>query len=213
MKNIDYIVTAEHYCKKIGVSNVRQRIMKIREGIQRKKQMVIEIQIDKVSTSPVYARIELGQWVADCACGGCEFVDPNDPIFFCFSCANREDAHMLRPVVFPELAERQKIEELILARPINDRRGLDDLERAHMAMPMIVKETWEGAIIPLTRTWNPGEPIENLEKENEVIEKYKEALGSGNVVIIKEEPPVIEEEPIEPEDPAVETKTRRRKAG
>jgi hypothetical protein len=186
MTNVDYIVTAAHYCQRDGVQNIKQRIMKLRDQTQRKKQIEIRIQIDKVATRPVYARIELGQWIADCECRGCEFVDPADPIFFCFSCANRDDANMLRPVVFPSPQERMEIERLLLERPINDRRGLDDLERAHQAWPLIVAETEEGAVIPLTRTWHAGEPIENLIEENKIVGKWREVIGSDPVDLSKE---------------------------
>ncbi len=127
MENVDYIVTAKHYCRREGVPDVRSRIVKLGQTMQRNKQIPIKIHLDKMSQRPVYARIELGQWIADCECGGCEFVDADEPIFFCFSCANRDDAQALRPVVFPLPEDREKIEALILARPINDKRGLDDL--------------------------------------------------------------------------------------
>lgn len=176
MANVNYIITANHYCIREGVPDVRSRILKLRDDYQKKRHTPIRIQMDKTSTREVYARIELGQWLADCECGGCEFVSPDEPIFFCFSCANRDDANMLRTVVFPPVLERAQIEMLLLQRPINDMRGLDDMERAHMARPLIVTETPEGAIIPLTRTWNVGESIEHLMEENLVIEKWKDEL-------------------------------------
>jgi len=179
MKNVEFIVTAKHYAQREGAANVRDRIEKMAQRVGRKRRDPMRTQFGKTATIPVQARIELGQWIADCECGGCEFVDPDEPIFFCFSCGNREHANMLRPVLFPNPEVRAEIEALILARPVDDRRGLDDLERAHMAKPLIVSETEDGAVIPLTRSWNHGEPIENLVEENKVIEKYEKSIGKG----------------------------------
>lgn len=173
MENVPYIITAKHYALREGCAGVRDRIIKLAADAGRKRKAIIRVQIDKSSTRPVFARIELGQWLADCECGGCEFVDPIEPVFFCLSCGNRNDANMLRPVTFPLPEERAEIETLILARPVNDLRGLDDCERAHQALPLIVSETPDGMIVPLTRTWNHGEPIENLRRENEVIDIWK----------------------------------------
>lgn len=177
MANVNYIVTAKHYAAREGAASVADRIKKLAREIGNKRNMLIIPNLDSVSARPVYARIELGQWVADCECGGCEFVDHTEPIFYCFSCANRDDASKVRPVVFPEPALREEIEALILARPVEDKRGLDDLDRAFMARPFIVSEQADGSVIPLTRTWTHGEDVENLKRENKVIELIKDKRG------------------------------------
>lgn len=179
MTNINYIITAKHYCARDGVSSVRERILKLRNDQSRKKNIAIPIQMDKLSTRPVFARIELGQWIADCDCGGCEFVDPDEPIFFCMSCGNRNDASMLRPVEFPPEDQRLEIEQLILARPVNDLRGLDDLERAHMAKPLIIDENNN---FILTRTWDVGEEIEHLKEENQIIDVWLQKIAPPDIV-------------------------------
>ncbi len=173
---VNRIITAKDYCKRDRVDNVRDRIAKLRRNVMKKKGVEIRIQFDKFSNRPVYARIELGQWCASCECGGVEFVDPNEPIFFCFSCANNVDSGMLRTVVFPAVEERMEIERLVLARPVEERRGLDDLERAHMSKPVIFIDMEDGKSLPLTRTWNPGEPLDNLVKENIAVERWRDAL-------------------------------------
>ena len=178
MTNVDYIITARHYCARDGVSSVRERILMLRNDQARKKNIAIPIQMDKLSTRPVVARIELGQWIADCDCGGCEFVDPDEPIFFCMSCGNRNDASMLRPVEFPPEDQRLEIEQLILARPVNDLRGLDDLERAHMAKPLIIDEN---SNFILTRTWDAGEAIEHLKEENQIIDIWLQKITQPDI--------------------------------
>lgn len=173
---VQRIITAKDYCLRDGVGSVKERIKNIQKDILSKKKIKIGVQIDKVSSRPVYARIELGQWCASCECGGVEFVDPDEPIFFCFSCGNKVDAGKLRSVIFPPQPEREEIERLVLLRPVEERRGLDDLERVHMAIPLVYLEDEQGNLLPLTRTWNPSEDISHLEKENEVIEKWQNAL-------------------------------------
>ncbi len=171
--SLNYIITAKHYCTREGAASVKDRIAKRVKELQRKRGYPVKVQFDRVSPRPVRARIELGQWVADCECRGVEFVDPDEPIFFCFGCANRTDAGMVRPVEFPPEAERKEIERLVLERPVDDLRGLDDLERAHMASALIYIEGSDGDLQPLTRTWNAGEPISNLLVENEAVSRWK----------------------------------------
>jgi len=42
----------------------------------------------KVSSMPVFARLDAGRWIADCpmGCNGAEMVTTVDPIFLCLSC-------------------------------------------------------------------------------------------------------------------------------
>lgn len=188
--SIDYIVTARHYAKREGASSVKERILKQRERLHKKNSIAITIKdIDQARGKAVEARIEFGQWIGDCECGGAEFVDPQEPIFFCFSCGNRENSGVPRPVAFPEEATRLEIERLVLERPVDDRRGLDDLQRAHMSKPLIIvekevrevdPETQQEVVhvvqLPLTRSWDPSESIADLIKQNEPVKEWQEHL-------------------------------------
>lgn len=70
------------------------------------------IAIGAPSVKPVLAEINYGRWCARCEiCGGCEDVDPSEPIFLCVSCGGTSGFQM---VVFP--AEREQIERLLLKR-------------------------------------------------------------------------------------------------
>lgn len=178
MKNVDFIVTAKHYSKRERADgSVRGRILKMRESYHKQKGIVLQVlSIDAPTGEAVKARIWQGQWIGDCECGGAEFVEPSEPIFYCFSCANRSNDHHVRPVLFPDNV--QEIEAAVLERPVDDVRGLDDLQRAGMARPVIVveKENEEGGVdlLPLCRSWNPGESLEDLQKQNEVVKKWKD---------------------------------------
>jgi hypothetical protein len=49
----------------------------------------------------VTARVDFGRLIADCECGGAEYVTPKYPWFFCFSCGNAMTGGRARPVIFP----------------------------------------------------------------------------------------------------------------
>jgi len=85
----------------------------------------------------VTAYINQNRWVATCECGGCEVVDPDDPVFFCLNplCLNMSNKHYPRPVKFPK--NREAIEDALLVRPEAD-----------------------------TRNWYAYETVEQLEKQN-----------------------------------------------
>lgn len=172
MDSVNYLITAQHYCQREKVGSVRERILKLHMKYQRKSSFPLPIQINNTISRPVYARIELGQVVADCECGGVEFVDINEPIFYCFNCFNRVDNGALRPVIFPDAETWNEITRLVLLRPVDDIRGIDVCDRAAASRPLIYIELADGRHLPLTRSWNPNETIEDLVLENEPVEKW-----------------------------------------
>lgn len=185
IKSLDYIVTAKHMAAMEGAPDVKGRILKWRERLFKLKSIAVQIKdIDRPRGAPVLARIELGRWIADCECGGAEFVDPDEPIFFCFSCGNRANDNVPRPVTFPPPAERQVIEQLVLQRPVDDLRGLSDSERAAGARALIMVEVGAAEdepkrLLPLTRSWDPHETIEDLAGQNEPIKAWRDELKKG----------------------------------
>jgi len=194
IKSVDYIITAKHYG-----GSARDYIRKMQCDIHRRGVPVtINNLEDEPTGTPVVARIWQGQWIADCECNGACFVDPDEPIFFCFTCGNRANGSKPRPVIFPPEAERKEIERLLLERPVNDLGGLTDLERAGLAKPVLfvqVESPLSGfrsqqlaidgesssppttQTLPLTRSWEPGESIEDLRKQQEEpIREWHKAL-------------------------------------
>jgi len=158
MKSVDRIITAKDYG-----GGARAYIRKTQAGLLRKGVTVAIKFKDPTSGEPVKARIWQGQWIADCEhCRGAAFVDPDEPVFFCFGCGNRVNNGRLRPVEFP--AEREEIERLVLERPVDDVAGLTDMERAGLARPLVYVEK-DGQARPLTRSWEPGETVEALRKQ------------------------------------------------
>lgn len=201
IKSVDYIVTAKHY----GNGSARGYIRRQQQLLHKKGIPVTIKDFDKEPTgTPVTARIWQGQWIADCECNGACFVDPDEPVFFCFTCGNRANGQKPRPVTFPPTLERLEIERLLLERPVNDIAGLTDLERAGMAKPLlfveieveepptgdeVLRAIAQGKIpkprittrtLPLTRSWEPGETVDDLRKQQETpIKKWKDELVKG----------------------------------
>lgn len=202
IKSVDYIITAKHY----GNGSVRGYIRKMQERIHKERGIAVTVrELDvpagqEPTGTPVQARIWQGQWIADCECNSASFVDPEEPIFFCFGCGNRSNGSKPRPVIFP--AKRQEIERLILERPVDDLAGLTDMERAGMARPVLFVEVNEEIVepnlaaghgasapltkrkvvrtLPLVRSWEPGETVEDLRRQQDgAIQKWKRELKEG----------------------------------
>jgi len=206
-KSVDFIVTAKHYG-----GSARGYIRKQQETLHRGRGIAVTIKdLDKEPTGvPVVARIWQGQWIADCECNGASFVDPDEPVMFCFSCGNRANGSKPRPVTFPPEEQRLEIERLLLERPVDDLAGLTDLERAGMAKPILFvevqvaeepgigemldavgseelpqdlpsKSTSNVRIVPLVRSWEPYETVDDLrDQQEEPIRKWQQELREGN---------------------------------
>lgn len=181
-------------------------IKKCQHDYLRSKGIAVQIvDIDKPQGAPVYARIWQSQWVADCECNTTMFVDPDDPIFFCFGCGNRLNGRRPRPVIFPPEMERREIERLLLERPVIDAAGLTDLERVGLQKNVLfveVEEVDESALFagtdiahkfapgkkmptrkslkPLTRSWRPGESSNELDRQQRAaIEAWQKDIKHG----------------------------------
>lgn len=100
-------ITALDIAKKDNCSSVLSWIKRVAAARRIKPSLV-------VSTEPgaeVVARIDHGRWIADCPdCNGAEYVDPDEPVFFCFGCLNTQYQGQLRPVRFPPPEIRERIE-------------------------------------------------------------------------------------------------------
>jgi hypothetical protein len=171
---MDKIITAHDYSKEEGADgSVKGRIKNFQVGWRNRGAIV---QIDEaVEGKPVYAEINQGAWIAFCECNGAEFVSPAEPVFFCCSCVNRANQSKLRPVIFPDnVAE---IEAEVLKRPVNDVRGITDKDRAFLASPLVTFKDAQGGEHPATRSWVPGETVDDLKKQNKMINDELKKAG------------------------------------
>lgn len=114
----------------------------------------------QVTGNPVQAMINHGRWIALCPkCGGAEYVDPYEKIFYCFSCGNAALKGHARPVEFPD--NRKEIEQAVLQRPVLAVRGTNAIQRAILAVPLTPG---------FSRTWMPGETLEDLKRQMEEVQ-------------------------------------------
>ena len=158
---IERIITAKDYARREGARTVRERIEKNCEKMRKKN--VLDTPINgKEKGKPVLAELNWGQWIARCPdCKGAEAVDPDEPIFYCFSCGNFSNDGHPRHVLFPPEKERKEIEKELLKRPVKVGVGTHDIERLTLAEPMARNE--KGL---LSRSWTPGETLDDIKEQN-----------------------------------------------
>lgn len=108
------------------------------------------------SKSSVPAIINHGRWMVLCpACRGVEYVDPDEKIFYCFSCGNAWIGGQALTVIFPD--HRKEIEVEILKREVVEKGGITEMQKAFYA-------TAKDPELP--RNWEPGRTLDELIKEN-----------------------------------------------
>lgn len=174
MKSVNRIISMKDYSERFSAGGTAKGfILRWREKQHREKGFAIPVYgIDKPQGTPVQARIWQGQWIAECdVCGGCEFISPDEPLFFCFGCTNRINGHYVRPVIVP--ANYKQIEAEVLKRPVDDAMGTTDLERAGLARAQVIVVLDNGIELPLTRSWNPSETIDDLKNQNSLLHGLK----------------------------------------
>lgn len=99
---------------------------------------------------PIHMHIDFGRMLAKCECGAAEYVQPDDPYFFCKICHNATAGGLLRPVIFPD--NLKEICEELLNR---------EVQITSNAMPtQAIQEHGAGAAL----CWR-GETLKELEAE------------------------------------------------
>jgi len=107
--------------------------------------------------SSVYARVDFGRWLADCECGAANYVEPTVPdLYYCPTCGNETTNGAARVVIFPD--NRIEIEQELLLRKVKVRLGLFGTNGALNATGK------------LSRSWTPGESVETLKQQREIME-------------------------------------------
>lgn len=85
------LVTAKEIAARAGCESARAWTVKMAARLG------LPIFFEK-SGPAVTAREDFGRLIADCECGGAEYVDPDDLFFFCLSCGNTEYQGHVREV-------------------------------------------------------------------------------------------------------------------
>jgi len=157
-RDITKIITGKMVAIEKGQLTFRQHIQAIYDDLNRTGALVIDLHINDIDTGNfVQAFIDFGRWGARCPdCeGGAEYVDPDDPVFYCFGCGNVSAGGKLRPVQFPP--NREDIELLLLERPISVHSGITKSQICLSSQPLAGDAY---------RNWVPGEDIQKVKDKN-----------------------------------------------
>jgi hypothetical protein len=111
--------------------------------------------------NPVVARVERGRWIADCECGGAEWVAESVP-FFCFSCGNASVNGDGRLVIFP--TNRREVEVALLERGVVNNPQLSQINNALNAKPMVQN---------CGRDWHPEKTVDDLRSAHKLAKERK----------------------------------------
>jgi hypothetical protein len=174
------IVSAKDYARREGAKSVRELVKRWSGRMYQRGQLDTPFVDGPLAGEPVFAKINHGQWIAHCdQCGTPMWVDADEPLFYCYGCGNRVTGGKPRPVIFPSKQEQDAIERLLLERPVDDRKGTNDIDRAFHALPMAIGIA-DGELVALDRTWEPHESVKDLQAQNALIEplmKEREKLN------------------------------------
>ncbi|MFZ5856789.1 MAG: hypothetical protein ACOYZ6_08160 [Chloroflexota bacterium] len=170
---MDKIIRASDYARREGARNVKERIARLSAQMAGRRLLDTPFVGGEPVGVPVLAEVNHGQWIARCECGGAEAVDPAEPIFYCFNCGNRKTKGRPRVVTFPDNIE--EIERILLERPLKDGGGANEIDRVFMARPLV--GVVDGMPVVMHRSWTPGESVEELRRQNEMIPVLQKADG------------------------------------
>jgi hypothetical protein len=170
MSSVNRIITAKDYAIRERAKTVREMVKRWSGRMYQRGQLDTPFVDGPSAGTALAAKINHGQWVAHCdQCSTPMWVDPDDPFMYCYGCGNRITGGRPRPVLFPEPKIRQEIESLLLQRPVDDRRGTNDIDRAFNSLPLAIGLI-DDQVITLDRSWEPHEQLEDLRSQNALIE-------------------------------------------
>lgn len=147
----DRILTGSDRARELGFKSYREWILTLAEKTGHPWDG------ETMSDSDVYARVDFGRWVADCELGHASYVEPSDPVFYCYMCGNEPAEYgKARGVIFPE--NREAIERELLQRKVRLVTGLPAKLKSQPTQ-VAMNSTGEKG---LPRSWRPGESVEVL---------------------------------------------------
>lgn len=180
---MDKIIRATDFARREGARNVIERIARLSAQMARRRLLDTPFVGGEPVGVPVLAEVNYGRWIARCECGGAEMVDPDEPIFYCFSCGNGNTRGRPRAVTFPDNIE--EIERLLLERPLEYGGGANEIDRVFMARPL--EGVVDGQIVVMHRSWKPGESLDELRRQNDMIAELKrqrEEVSSNQLSVV-----------------------------
>lgn len=147
------LITAKDIAKRDNMISVGAWIRSASARQRQLKRIVVAWDGKTVNGDAVTAFVNFGRVLAQCPnCGRHEYVDEQEPIFYCTTCGNNGSV-AARPVEFPE--DWESVKAALLKRPIVAGFGKDEIEKMLNSKPE-----------NLPRDWRPGISAETLEAEN-----------------------------------------------
>lgn len=103
-------------------------------------------------TSPLKAFVTGGRWAATCECGESYYVEPSDPIGYCYGgCGNAVLNGAAREIIFPKNID--EIEAVLLEREIDgvptaiSRLGTQAVLYTNLIKPKDAPRNWDGETV------------------------------------------------------------------
>lgn len=166
---MDKIFSAKDLAELRGYKSQREFIL-ARSRLLASERTIKKPWSGSVCESGIPAFINQGRWIARCpACGGIEYVDRTEKIFFCLACGNDWRGGEALQVIFPEDAD--DIEAELLKREIIGGAMGNDLQRALYSKP---------AINGLDRNWCAGQSAADLQLKREELTSRREDITNDN---------------------------------
>lgn len=127
------------------------------------------------NTSPLKAFVSAGRWLATCECGASYYVEPSDPIGYCYgSCGNAILGGSAREIIFP--ANREEIEAVLMEREIDGAKTIIEKFGTQAAlMTNLIKPK------DAPRDWS-GETVVEMRKEHKKIKENVEEMKKQKAV-------------------------------
>jgi len=141
---MDKVITATDIAKRDGLKSHREWIRKLSIRMNKKNQIDTPFtEKIKRDAEPAIAEINHGRWIAICpACGcGSEYVEPEEKIFYCFSCGNYAIGGAGRRVQFP--MNREAVEIRTMSNAVVKNRGGNYIDREFLAEPVCGARNWK----------------------------------------------------------------------
>ena len=141
---MDNVITSKDIAQRDGCKSQKEWILKKSFAMKKRRSLDTPFtgKVNKTA-DPAVAYIDFGRWLANCpACGGAEYVNYDEKIFYCFNCGNHELNGDARTVNFPAVRERRKIENEVMSIEVIKRRGTNHIQREFLADVIDKPRNW-----------------------------------------------------------------------
>jgi len=140
------IYSGKDRAKELGFKTYRDMVVEFGKRIN----LPWNGEMDK--TSPLKAFVVTGRWAATCECGESYYVEPSDPIGYCYGqCGNAVLGGKAREIIFP--GNREEIEAALLERELDgvptaiSRLGTQSALATNLIKPKDAPRNWSGETV------------------------------------------------------------------